>query len=452
MHPYQQHLDTALSLHKESKFAEAENIYQQLLNRMPFDEALLYLLGDLYLRREWNGLAINLLSALLQNNPKHDAAWVNLGCAFRKENEYEKAKAAWQKALQLSGETPQLCHNFSGLYADRGSPQMALAWIEKGLKLEPDNVDIRWSKALALLSLKQWEEGWKEYESRQGLSTWDSRPSIDVPMWDGSYVDSLYIHGEQGVGDEVMFASCLPFVKAKHITLEVNPKVATLMQKSFPYLDVVTKETHGNYDAKIPIGSLVGRYGFNTEPYLNPDPWRVKFYRDELQKLGPGPYVAVTWVGGVKQTRSEDRSILLKDLQPILDRFTCVSAQHQRDDSPHIQEALESDRIAANLPKINDESTGKDLHEQAALFRAVDAVVTVQQTAVHVAGGVGAKTYALIGSRPHWRYGVEGDSLPFYSSVKLFRRKDDWDAVVQKVLNELNADFPAVPRAEQAVA
>ena len=102
---------------------------------------------------------------------------------------------------------------------------------------------------------------------------------------------------------------------------------------------------------------------------------------------------------------------------------------------------MEKERIRSGLQKINDESCGGDLHDQAALFKAVDAVVTVQQTAVHVAGGVGTKTLALIGTHPHWRYGIKGDVMPFYSSVRLLRKKTEWSEVVGRALKILEDEL-----------
>lgn len=440
-----QFVKQAIAFHKEGKFDEAELIYNRVLNRAPFHEDLVFLLADLYMRKEYNGLGVNLLEGLVGRNPTHPHAWCNLGVGYRKENDYTNAMRCWNRSIEVAGETPEVCNNIAGLYADRGEPDRALSWLEKSLKMRPQDVEGNWLKALALLALKRWDEGWKHYEWRRKLPNWDSRPTISAPEWDGSYVDWLYIHGEQGVGDEVMFACALPFVKAKHVTVEVHPKVAPLIQKSFPEFDVVTHEMPGEYDAKIPIGSLVRMLGLNPQPYLNPDPWRVEFYREELKKLGPGPYVAVTWVGGAKMTRVEDRSIGLDRLKPILDAYTCVSAQYH-DNNP----IVEKQRKAAGLAKINDESTGNDLHEQAALLAAVDAVVTVQQTAVHVAGGVGAKTYALIGRRPHWRYGTEGSRLAFYQSVRLYRQGEDWP--IEQLKADLDADLRSVPRAKQATA
>lgn len=446
MNPIQiQYFQKAVEHHKAGEYAQAELIYNALLNGVPHDTNVAQCLAELYLQKRWHGLAIHLLTNLLRAEPNRSEAWCDLGVAYRCENMNDYAKLAWERALAIKGDTTAVCNNMAGLYADTGSPQEALAWAERALKCDPQDPSVLWNKSLALLTLRQFEEGWKLYEHRTHKETWHERKSVEAPRWDGKPVDSLYIHGEQGVGDEIMFASAIPHVLslAKHITLEVNAKVAGIAKQTWPQFAVIKEETAGRYDAKVPIGSLIGMFGVNTKPFLNPHPEKIAFYRRELEKLGPGPYIAVAWLGGTKETRVLSRCVTLKDLEPILSRYTCVSAQYTH---PETKPDVEKDRIAAGLKKINDESCGEDLHDQAALFKAVDAVVTVQQTAVHVAGGVGAKTFALIGKNPHWRYGVEGDSMPFYSSVRLFRKQTEWPEVVERILGALHRELPSTQR------
>lgn len=451
---YQEFIDRAVALHKQGRLNEAETIYHRILNRAPFDEGMQFLLADLYLRKECNGLAINLLSNLLQKNPDHAQAWCNLGIGYRKENRYSEARSAWLKSIDVGSETVEVCSNLAGLYADMAEPTKAFEWCNKALTLDSENVEAHWQRGLALLTQQRWVEGWADYEYRQRLETWDSRKRLECPIWNFTPVGHLYIHGEQGIGDEVMFCSVIPDIvgMAEKITLEVNPKVAALVKQTWPQFTVVTQETPGDYDAKIPIGSLACRYrpsdaSFPRAPYFDPPQSKVEWYRYKLYQLGKPPFIALTWVGGMKATRVEQRSITLDLLKPITERFTCVSAQYS-DTNP----VIEQERAAFGLPKVNDESTGLDMLEQAALFKAVDAVVTVQQTAVHVAGSVGAPCYALIPSNPHWRYGIEGDRLPWYSSVRLFRNETNWPDVVGRILEALDADFGSVQRAKREAA
>jgi hypothetical protein len=430
----------AVELHKQQRYSEANHIYNRVLNGLPFEPNLLFCMADMYLRQDYNGLAANLLTNLLQENPNHSEAWCNLGICFRKENRNDQAKSCWERSLAIAGDSVEVCNNMAGLYADKCEPEQALEWVYRSLKIEPENHVALWHKSLACLTLGRYEEGWKLYGHRQKKDSWDARKSVQAPMWDGSPVDRLYIHGEQGVGDEIMFASAIPHMLhlAKDVTIEVHPKVAGIVKQTWPQFTVIKHEDGGSFDAKIPIGSLIGMFGTHPKPFLKPHPEKVAFYKRELERLGPGPYVALTWIGGTKETRAENRSFALDDLKPIMDRFTCVSAQYSH---ASIKGVLEAERNRCGLAKINDESAGDDLHDQAALFAAVDAVVTVQQTAVHVAGGVGAKTHALIGSHPHWRYGITGDRMPWYDSVKLHRQKTDWQEVIGRVLVELELAY-----------
>ena len=441
MNPAQHNLFAkAVELHKAQNYREAEPMYNRVLNGLPFEESVLFCMADLYLRMNYNGLAANLLTVLLQNNPGHAQAWCNLGICFRKENKDQLAKEAWMRSLKLAGDTPEVCNNMAGLYCDKSRPDEALPWIERALMLAPNDPSVLWHKSLSLLTLGRYEEGWALYGNRQKKEGWHARDSVVAPQWDGRPVERLYVHGEQGVGDEIMFASAIPHIvgRAQHITLEVNAKVAGIAKQTWPQFDVVKDETPGKYDAKIPIGSLIGMFGTHPKPFLKPHPEKIAWYRRELEKLGPGPYVAVTWMGGTKETRATERSFDLSTLEPILHNFTCVSAQY----IPFsVYEILENERKKLGLAKINDASTGGDLHDQAALFAAVDHVVTVQQTAVHVAGGVGAKTHAIIGEHPHWRYGLTADRMPWYDSVKLHRKKGPWEEVIARVCGELELAY-----------
>jgi regulator of sirC expression with transglutaminase-like and TPR domain len=436
---FQRFLNEGLELHKQGNFKQALFHYNRLLNLNPFDETLLFLTADAYMREEHNGLAVNLLTNLIQHNPERSDAWCNLGTAYRKENFRDKAKYCWTKAIDLAGDTVEVCSNMASLYADAGQPTLALFWVQKALKCDPENIQAHWLKALALLTQAKWKAAWDAYSYRTKLENWDSRKTIEVPQWDGKPVNNLYIHGEQGVGDEIMFLSLIndAIPKAKKITLEVNKKVAEIVRQTWPDIHVVTTETKGDYDAKIPMGSLAALYrrngkDFTGEPYLTPSPERVEHYRNELKKLGPTPYIGLTWLGGLKATRIEERSLPVTDLKPF-QKYTCVSVQYE-DTNP----LLAKERESIGLHKINDLCVGGDLSEQAALFKALDAVVTVQQTAVHVAGAVGTPCYAMLNESPQWRYGLQ-DRMPWYKSVKLFRKDGEWP--IYQVMEALDADL-----------
>lgn len=450
----------AIQYHRNGEFIKAIGIYQRILNLYPFHEQILLYLSEALIHMDCAGVAANILENILSKNPKNIEALTALGVAFRRENHNELANAAWLKALEYpEGQVMSVYSNLSSLYADAGEPDIALKWIKKAVGVPGDETQLNsalWHKALCLLTQGKFEEGFKLYEKRQNLSNWDARKTIEAPLWSGySKPSNLYIHGEQGVGDEIMFASALPYVadtleESTFVTLEVNKKVKSIMKYNYPHWDIIESAptVPAQYEAKIPIGSLQNMlYGDKaraaSQRYLSVDPNLIKHYRKKIEELGPPPYVVVCWIGGSKFTRIESRSFPLSTIKSILDQYTCISGQYEFNNP---QTAV--DRQFYGLEKVDDASCGEDLHAQAALFKAADLVLTCQQTAVHVAGAVGANCSALIPHNPHWRYGQTGKRLPWYpETLELVRKPKDktWEQFVtdnlgyiEKRINHVN--------------
>jgi len=448
--PYQAFFDDAVAHHQAGRFDKAAFLYNRLLNRGWADNHLRFYMADLFMRMDQQGLALNLLHHIILEQPENGQAWCNLGVCYRKENFYEKAEQAWQEALRIEGDSSEVCGNMAGLHADTGRPDQAIHWCDRALAKDPESIQALWQKAMAKLTLREWAEGWDLYENRRKQDTWDRRKSVVAPDWLGEKVDSLYLHGEQGVGDEVMFLALVgKAIKcASKVILEVNPKVVDLARLTYPRIGVIPNEgaAIGPYDAKLPIGSLARLYWRNTppngQPYLKPDPARVAYYRHRLQQVGPRPWVGIAWFGGLKQTRVEERTIPLEEFAGIMKEYTCVSVQY--DDTVPVLDAV---RKQCGLVKLDDGSVGGNLADQAALMAALDVVVTVMQTAVHVAGGVGTRCLALIPPQPTYQFGRDGDTLPFYTSVRLFRRAaaENWGPVIARVHRAISAIADKAP-------
>lgn len=446
----QQQLEKAYKAHLDGNLNEAEVLYNSILNNDMENPTVLYLLGNVYSQKGFNGVAVNLLVNCLQAKPDFQEAWIDMGVALKKENKDELALQAWSRAESI-GEHHEVYVNQATLYADSGEPDKAIPLCDKTINMLKDGdekthhalASAHWNKALALLSLQKWEEAWKEHHWRKELkNVWHPRSQIDAPEWNGQPVDNLYLHGEQGKGDEIMYLSmlkdCLPL--AKHIVVELNDAVAPLLrQMEYPTVTVVTDQKQANdlgikFDAKYAMGDLGGLFrnkpeDFDGKAYLKADPERVEHYRNELNKLGSGPYVGVSWIGGTKTTRIHKRTVGLSRWTRLLKGITAVSLQYG--------DFGDAEAKKFGIPVFGEASNGKDLLEQAALIEACDYVITVQQTVVHLAGALGKKTYVMVCDAPSWRYGAEstGEKMPWYESVTMVRQSkgEEWDSVINRV-------------------
>lgn len=429
--------------HGAGRFDEAQRLYEALLGAQPDDPIVLYLLGTLNSQRGHFGTAINLLLRSTQGaGAELPEVWHNLGVAYRNEGHTVKAREAYQHALDIEPERQDTMAMMAGSYVNTGSPQDAVDWANKALTIH-DSAHARNHRALANLELKNWAEAWPDYESRFELESFSTmvRP-YEAPRWRGENVRKLAIHGEQGLGDEILFMSCFADAAklADEIVVECSRRLVPLFERSFSvpcYPDHASLiEAHPDVDAYIPMGSLPGLFRLKDEhfprhSFLKAGPEKRKAYLPI-----PGPLVGIAWHGGTRGTHQELRNAPLELWRKLIqDNPQCnfISLQYGADGPvqarelriPHFQDAID------------------DLDKQAALIDTCDLVISVCQTAIHIAGGLGVPCWCLTPDHAAWRYGIEGPMLWYPDSLELIRQEGrGWEGVFETVGERLkNADF-----------
>ena len=439
----------------EVKYKIAEDMYNQILNKVVGDAVVSYFLGTLYMERGWNGLAIQLLSTAVQNAPDWGEAWNNLGICFIREHRPVEADEFFANAEKYLPETSDIPANRSSIYINNGTPQTALGHAERCLKIDPENKLGKWHKALALLEMGKFKEAWPLHENRLNNSVGVQIAPRDYgkPRWDGKK-KKVVIHGEQGLGDEIMFASCIPEARsrAEKMVLECAPRLEGLFRRSFPTVDVVgTHKLDGSdlpfdIDAWCPLGSLPlllkrnHPRDFPQAPYLQAHAEAAA----ELRGRGDGrPRVGFAWQGGVDRTRIDLRSVSLDALKPILSMDAdFVPLQY----TPHAKDELAAfnERSGLNI-QYYPEAAAQDMDAPAALVASCDLVISVCQTAVHLAGGLGVPCWTITPSRASWRYMTKGKKMPWYGGNEMFRQVgDDWDKPLKEIEDRLGTHLQRI--------
>jgi hypothetical protein len=173
--------------------------------------------------------------------------------------------------------------------------------------------------------------------------------------------------------------------------------------------------------------------------YLRADPALVGRGRERLARLGPGLKVALSWTGGVRKTRRALRSIPLDQLLPLL-RVTGVrfiSLQY----TPEARGELDALRARHGIQVEHWPEAIDDYDQTAALVCAADLVVSVCTSLVHLGGSLGRPVWVMAPLSPEWRYGLAGDSMPWYPSVRMFRQSAycRWEPVIAAIAGALQA-------------
>lgn len=425
---------------------EALRIASKILNETPDEARALFLAAYVFLQAERFGMAYNLLKRAADLVPFRDQVWNNLGMACMKMNRIEEARTYLNKALKLNKDNYAAMNNLALIEVNEGNPKKAIELANRSLKLNHNQWDVLETKGYASLMLGNWEDGWDGYEAMVGNTKQrTAEPRQDVPYWNGSSVKKLHIRGEQGIGDEISFASIIPDVKSE-VILECDKRLEGLFKRSFPNLMVQGTRFEKNavlsdsVDAWCLIGSLGWHYrtkdsDFSGIPYLKADPERKLQWRALLDSLGTKKKIGIAWTGGLKDTFAARRSVDLSMLLPILQQDATFISLQYKDPTVEIEEFTKEYGIKINHWARAAEAV--DYDETAALVDELDLVICVTTAAVDLCGALGKECWVLVPNKPHWRYGMTGERKIWYNSVRLFRQQKTWEPTIQQIGDEL---------------
>lgn len=422
----------------------ALSICNDVLNEHIDDEIAqkaLFMSAYIMMEAERFGLAYNLYQRCAQLNPRQSEIYSNMGMCLE-ENDPERAKMLFERAYRLDPENCRAMANHGLMCLLTGEPEKCIDLSMKALKLDPDLRAAKHNAGLAQLMLGQWKAGWKNYADTLGVKHREAR-DYGVPDWNGE-PGTVLVYGEQGVGDEIMFSSCLnDLAKTNNIILDCDARLEGLFSRSFDFPVYGTRfkrETpildNHKPDYQCAIGQLPHFFrnkdtDYPGSPYLKADPerciqWRALFDTFKGRKIG------IAWRGGLKNTGESRRSLELSDLEPLFnDKDTFISLEYKQ-----VPKADLERYGIKSYPRATGQ--GQDIDELAALISELDLVITSCTTVVYVAGALGKPCYVLVPECPGYRYGKTGTVFPWYKSVTLVRQSGTWRETVNSI-RELTA-------------
>lgn len=440
-------LAQAKIMHERGQVDEAISAYNELLNSDFVATDVLFYLGTAYMQKGQVGLAATILKQVITTRPKMQSAYQNLGNCFKFALDYKAAAEIYQMGLEL-GDDSQLFCCMGSLNVNVGAPEKALEWYSKGLALDQGNDVIRFNMGLAYLEMGEWEKGFNHYDRGFAGGNRPVRSYGNLPTWDGTAGKKVIVWGEQGIGDEIMFASILPDMMkvCDRVILDCHPRLVDTMTRSFGIECHGTRKNHhlewlpgSDATHHICLTTLANyfrkkREDFPGTPYLKADPEKVASYRK-----GGKLRVGISWEGGTPMTRFDLRSIALPFMVPILQKDCDFYSLQYTPNAARDIDGLE-ETTGIHLKHFPGLVESHNYDATVNFIASMDLVITVCTSAYHVAGALGVPVWCLTPSGPAWRYGVKGDSSPWYNSARLFRQAkgEDWSEVIERVGRELD--------------
>lgn len=410
--------------------------------------------------RELGDLAASkrILDTAAADAPDFAQAHAERAYTLRDIGDFEDALGAIDKAIALAPGKANY-HRYRGMilrFLGRFEDAAEAAGTAHGI--EPGNAEITLSLAIALLTLGRLSEAWKIYDARWSTFPKDKVHPLSGRTWNGKRLlgAGLLVRSEQGPGDELVFASCLPDLIAategERVAVECDPRLVPALSRTYPELAFLPRATpakgeppHKGYDLECGFGSLPALYRPNVAAIeaaqpraLIADPALTGAWRERLAALGDGLKVGIAWRGGATAAARFSRSSALSEFLPILRIAGCRFINLQYGDVADEIAALADEHgvVVHDYPEVDPL---KELEQQIAQIAALDLVIQTSNTSAHIAGALGRPTWVLQSFSPYWPWFLDRNDMPWYADVRQFRMRapDDRARVVRDIADAL---------------
>jgi Flp pilus assembly protein TadD len=432
----------------------AEVCYRRVLAHAPGRREALAHCANLLRRQDRNADVIALLEPAVACDADDADLRLLLGSAFRDVGDWLGAENQFSEALRLSPGNPVAFSGLAALLAARGATDAALAAYDAILAGDPEHAQARHNRGTLLLSKGDFSHGWHDYEYRLRREDGAVGADHNLPLWNGNRSEGLrlLVTAEQGIGEQVMFASLIPELAALLarnggvVILEADPGLVPLFARSFAGVCVRPtklqsqngrRSAHyewvaecGGANAAIAIGSLAHRMrqaiaDFPArQSYLLPNAAEKAQAKQWLAAQGAGPFVGVCWRGGdgpgarPVQAPLEAWAAFLRDVAgvPVL-----LQPDASGEDIAVLEQA--SGRKLLVPPELDQTW---ELDRTAALMAALDGVVSVPASVAWLSAGLGVPTLKVLPGRSWTAFGRDYEPFAPAAHCAIPKESGDW--------------------------
>lgn len=391
-----------------------------------------------------------MLRRALRLMPKSAAIWSNIGLVLWRKDDIVNARNAFLEAIRIEKSNHIYHSNFGVFSSSTGDGESAEEHLTEAIKLKPEALTPQWDLALMHLWKGNWDKGLPAYDVRRAHRGTKLYPIMPYPMWDGEDLTdkTIYIQGEQGVGDRILLSRYLAWLKQRWPTCRIltcmNDRLINLF---WEYREIVEFLPEGvpwpkDVDYGCYLATLPQHHG-STPNNVPPDPGYLKLRakHDSTRCNLPEPRlpsvkVGICWTGNPDQIRNAERSIPLEQLLTLAEdpRISLYSVQCSPG-SADIDRLGVSEMIQNLGPGIEKEGWVGT----AIILMQFDVIITVCTSVAHLAGALGLNCWTLLCRDPYWIWPRASRETLWYPGMRLFRQRTfaDWAPVIAEVQAEL---------------
>lgn len=376
-------------------------------------------------------------------------ALFNIGNVLRKQGQLVAAVEAFAEAAGAAPQAADVWLNLGNVQRELGRLTEARASLERAIQLKSDWAEAEWNLGLVNLADGRLADGWSGYAHRWARAGLPGPAALPWAHWQGESLEGkrILVWGEQGVGDEILFATCVPDLvdAGASVTLAVDRRLVSLYARSFPGAEVVA---HGEWGAEAfefqaPLGDLPGRLRTSRTAFrprwshLVPAPAEIASWTERLRALNGPLRVGLCWRSGLNSGERRRYYPTLLDLAPVLRVPGVEFVNLQYDDCRAELEEAEA-RLGIRIHRWAGVDLKQDLESVAALAWHLDLVITAPTAVSSLAGAIGTETWQLDAGTDWTLFGEKRS--PWLPAIRAFTREygtNDWGPVCRRIEQEL---------------
>ncbi len=431
----------------QQRWAEAVLNYDRVIQLKP-DFEKVYEYRIVALKKLAEQLAATLISYGQTPEQYSDAASVyyNYGFVLQALGRLPEALESYYKAIRMQPNYLVAYNNAGIILRKLNRVQDAIHLYQRAIDLQPTYASAQWNQAICRLLLGDFEQGWIQYEWR-----WQHQKNLQrhftQPVWSGKEElqgKTILLHAEQGLGDTLQFcryAALVAHLGAK-VFLEVQAELQSLLEDSLVGIHQVIIKGQMlpvcDYHCSLLSLPMVFKTTLATVPasipYLMTNQQKANIWKKQLGH-SKNKRLGLVWSGGKIHRDDAERSLpLVKLLSVLSEDFALYSLQ---------KEVRPEDQMTLNH-RSNIYHFGPELcnfSDTAALLSHMDLVISVDTSVAHLAGALGKPVWILLPFIPDWRWLLDREDSPWYSSARLFRQSqvNDWDSALDHLRQALKA-------------
>jgi len=383
------------------------------------------------------GDSVNHFNTLIKSAPERKEAYLAFALYLANQGDLDHAHKVIDQALMACARDAELDYIKARLSDESLDYDNSILFYRRCLALAPNHRKASFHLALALLTTGDLPGGAALYNNREFPP--EAETFAQISPWDGSDRDTdILLWAEQGLGDELMFFRLLPHLESYHgrFTVQCDPRLVRLLASNFPRFHFIPRnqpiDDLKRFSLQAPIGHLLT---FFYDQLSNPSIQRRVLkpiikpeLNRQLEAKGNRLNIGLSWLS-MNPERGVFRSIpldlLLKDLSP--ERHRLINLQYLAPES-EIQKCR-----SRGFDCVADIDCFQNIEDMTYAIAQCDAIVTIDNSTLHLAGSLGTRTLALLPRESNWRWQWDSRSTYWYPTVELLRQDNagDWSVPLE---------------------